>query len=212
MDTVSQETIEKTRVQSVVSTAIIARDSGYWTELAECYHPDAVLTTSWFSGTPAEFVKGSQEMKITRHDAESQKHITSNFMVRLSGNRAASECDLILYQRRVINDVLLDFTTWSRRIDLLEKRDGHWKIWRQTMIYEKDRMDPADPRDLPENFYASIDLSEYPQQIRFHCWRNDMVGFPPPKNICIQGSERDREVRDEARRWIGAAWGATELG
>ncbi|MGV6873128.1 nuclear transport factor 2 family protein [Pseudochelatococcus sp. B33] len=202
MTSASLETIEKVRAQNVVATAIIARDTGLWSDLAECYHPDAVLTMSWFSGSPAEFVKASQEMKISRSDAESQKHMTSNLMVRLNGRRAVSECDLILYQRRLVSGVLLDFTTWSRRIDLLENRDGEWRISHLTMIYEKDRMDAVDPKGFPAAFLSSMELSQYPQQIRFHCWRNDMVGFPPARNICIKGSDRELQVREEARRWL----------
>jgi hypothetical protein len=201
-DEALRESIAWVQIQSVVSKAIVARDSGFWKELAHCYHPDATLTTSWFSGSPADFVKASQEMKIARHEGESQKHITSNYWIEVSGDRATAECDSILYQRRVINDVELDFTTWSRRLHLLEKRDGTWRIWGQTFIYEKDRMDPARPDQVPEGFYASMDLSGYPKQIRFHCWRNDMVGFPPAKNICLRGSERETDVRNEARKWI----------
>ena len=44
----------------------------------------------------------------------------------------------------------------------MEKRDGEWKIWRRRNIYEKDRMDPIKPGDLPEGFYESMDLSKYP--------------------------------------------------
>jgi SnoaL-like domain len=201
-DEIPRTVIDTLEIQSVVSKAVVARDSGLWKELAQCYHPDATLTTSWFTGSPADFVTRSQEMKIARHEGESQKHITSNYWIEVSGARAVAECDSILYQRRLINQVEWDFTTWSRKLHLLEKREGKWRIWGQTFIYEKDRMDPARPDQVPAGFYRSMDLSKYPQQIRFHCWRNDMVGFPPAKNICLKGSEREAEVRDEARKWI----------
>ena len=178
------------------------RDSGLWTTLADSYHPDAVIATSWFNGSPAEFAEQSAEMKIARHDGESQKHMTANYFIDINGDRAVAECDLILYQRRVIETVELDFTTWSRRLHLMEKRNEDWKIRNQTVIYEKDRMDPAHPHQVPKDFYASLDLSKYPSQIRYHCWRNDMAGFPPPKNICIKGSDREVEVRGEAKRWV----------
>jgi SnoaL-like domain len=196
------EAIEKFRVQDVIVKAVVARDSGHWEALAECYHPDATIATSWFTGTPAEFVKGSQDMKIARHEGESQKHMTGNYLVDLNGDRAVGECDLILYQRRVVTDVELDFSTWSRRLHLMEKRNREWRIRSQTVIYEKDRMDPAHPDKMPQGFYSSMDLSKYPSQIRYHCWRNDMVGFPPPKNICLKGTDREKEVREAARKWI----------
>jgi hypothetical protein len=201
-DEISREVIEKMRVQSLVSKSIIARDSGHWERVAECYHPQATLATSWFTGTPAEFVAGSRTMKIARHPGESQKHMTSNFWVELNGARAVSECDLILHQRRLIEGIELDFTTWSRRLDFVELVGKDWKIWRATFIYEKDRMDPASPGENLQQFYSSIDLSPYPPEIRHHCWRNAMVGFPPAPNICVKDSAREVEVRAEAERWL----------
>jgi hypothetical protein len=203
-DDIARDVIEKLRVQSLVAKSIIARDSGQWERVAACYHPDATLTTSWFTGTPAEFVAGSKDMKIARHAGESQKHMTSNYSIELNGSRAVSECDLILYQRRLIQDIEFDFTTWSRRLDFVELHGGEWKIWRVTMIYEKDRMDPAKPGDNLAEFFSSIDFSPYPPQIRHHCWRNDMVGFPPTPNICLKDSEREAEARAEARKWLAS--------
>jgi len=199
------EVIDYISIQSVLTRANVARDSGLWEELGDCYHPDAMLTTSWFSGTAADFVRGSQEMKVVRHEAESQKHTSSNFMINVRDEKAVAEYDLILYQRRVIQGLELDFETWSRRLQLMLKHNGLWKIYRQTMIYEKDRIQSADPRGIPEDFLASIDFSKYPRQIRYHCWRNDILGFPPPKNLCIKGSEEEQKVREEASNFLSSS-------
>jgi hypothetical protein len=128
--------------------------------------------------------------------------MTGNHWIRVAGNRAISESDLILYQRRVIDGIELDFTTWSRRLHMFEKRDGDWKIWWRTNVYEKDRMDPLKPADIPAGFYESMDLAKFPKQIRYHCWRNDMAGYPPAKTICVKGSPREQEVRDEVSKWM----------
>jgi hypothetical protein len=197
-----QLTIDRNEIRHIVAKSVIARDSGQWTELAECYHTDAKLTSSWFSGTAKDFLKVSSEAKDTRKEGESQKHLTGNHWIEVNGIRAVAESDLILYQRRIIEGLELDFTTWSRRLHLMEKRDGDWKIWRRTAIYERDRMDPHNPEDIPDGFYSSMDLSQYPKQIRYHCWRNTMFGHPPVKNICLKGTEREKEVREEARNWI----------
>jgi len=197
-----QEVIDNTSILKLIAKSIVARDSGMWEALAECYHPDATLTSSWFTGHPADFVARSKEMGIVGHEGEVQKHRTGNHWIEINGDRAISESDLILYQRRLIKGIELDFTTWSRRIHLFEKRSRQWKIWRRQSIYEKDRMDPHNPEELPDGFYRSLDLSKYPKQIRYHCWRNDMAGYPPVGNICIKGTEREREVREEARHWL----------
>lgn len=192
-------------IQNVIAKGLQARDSARWQELGACYHPDATLTTSWFNGTAGDFVKGSAAMKTERHTGESQKHMTGNYVIRVVGDRALAECDLILYQRRHIDGVDLDFTTWSRRLHLLARRDGTWKIWQQTVIYEKDRMDPAYPNQVPNGFYERIDFSKYPQIIRYHCWANDVAGFPPPKKIVLKGTAQETEARESAERWLSGA-------
>ena len=197
-----QLTIDRNEIRHVVAKSVLARDSGQWKELGECYHPDAKLTSSWFSGTAKEFLKVVEETRDVRREGETQKHMTGNHWIEVSRNRAVAESDLILYQRRIIEGLELDFTTWSRRLHLMEKREGDWKIWRRTAIYERDRMDPHNPEAVPEGFYSSMDLSKYPPQIRYHCWRNTLFGHPPSKNICLKGTEREKEVREEARNWI----------
>jgi hypothetical protein len=84
----------------------------------------------------------------------------------------------------------------------MAKHKGDWKIFRRTAIYERDRMDPADPNGVPDDFYEAMDLARYPKQLRYHLWRNDVLGSPPVKNLCLRGSEREKEVREEARKWI----------
>jgi len=194
--------IDRQEIKTLIARSIIARDSALWDDLADCYHPDATLTSSWFTGSPAEFVKVAAEMKLTRHEGEAQMHLTGNHWIRTNGNRALAESDLILFQRRVIDGNELDFSTFSRRIDMLEKRAGTWKIWVWTLIYEKDRMDAPDPDALPDGFYGSMDLTGYPRAVRYHCWRNDRIGFPPAHNIRIKGTEREQAIRADAQRWI----------
>ena len=197
-----QENADKSEIKDVLSVVNYARDAGLWEEWRDCYHADATLTTSWFSGARDEFVDAAKKMKIARHPGESQKHTVTNPWVRLSGARAAAEHDLILYQRRIIDGVELDFTTWSRVLALLEKRDGAWRIWKRTNIYEKDRMDPYKPDEVPDSFYASIDLSGYPAAIRYHCWRNAKIGHPPARGIVLQHSAEEAAVRQEAEAWL----------
>jgi hypothetical protein len=197
-----QQAVDRNEIENLIAISIIARDSGFWADLVDCYHPDASLSSSWFSGKPEDFAKESAGKMTAFRAGETQKHMTGNHWVRVNGDHAISESDLILFQRRLIDGIELDFTTWSRRIHLFEKRNGDWKIWWRTNIYEKDRMDPLKPSDLPQGFYESMDLSKYPMQVRYHCWRNEKGGFPPAKNLCVKGSPREEEVRERARQWI----------
>ena len=195
--------LDKSEIKDVVTASFFCRDSGPWDVLRDCFHPDAVVSTSWFTGSPAEFVKQSEKKLNAAHEkGERQKHVITNPFIRINGNRAVTEVDLILFQRRIVDDIKMDFTTWSRSLLLLEERNNEWRIIKRDNIYEKDRMDPYKPHEVPESFYASIDLEGFPPAIGYHCWRNAKSGSRPAPNIVTKGSESEQEVREAAEKWL----------
>jgi SnoaL-like domain len=198
-----QDAIDRSEIINVVSKSIITRDSGLWDQLAECYHSDAEFNSSWWTGKPSDFIKAAdQKLKASRDEGGEQKHITSNHWIVIDGDRATAECDLILYMRTAVNGVELDFATWSRRLHLMARENGEWKIWRRFAIYEKDRVDSVDPRvDLSEQL-RDADFAKYPRQLRHHLWRNAVRGSEPSRNLCIRGTPQESAVREEARKWI----------
>jgi len=198
-----QDSIDRSEIINLVSKSIITRDSGLWEKLAECYHPDAEFTSSWWQGKPMDFIKAaSKKLEVARQEGGEQKHMTSNHWIEINGDRATAECDLILFMRRMVNSIELDFATASRRLHLMEKRDGEWKIWRRFAIYEKDRMDPVDPTVEPGEYYDPEAMVKFPKSIRYHLWRNEVKGSAPSKNLCIRGTYQEKVVRAEAQEWI----------
>jgi hypothetical protein len=198
-----QASIDRSEISNLVAKSIITRDSGMWKELMGCYHSDAEFTSSWWEGKASDFVKvASDKLNSARAEGGEQKHVSSNHWIEINGEHATEECDLILFMRCPVNGVLLDFATWSRRIHLLAKENGAWKIWKWFAIYEKDRMEPVDPTVDAGKYFDAPALSKYPKQIRHHLWRNEIKGSAPAKELCIRGTEQENIVRAEARRWL----------
>lgn len=198
-----QESIDRSEIINVISKSILTRDSGWWDELATCYHSRAEFISSWYQGKASDFFKvASKKLEKARQEGGEQKHVTSNHWIKVNGERAVAECDLILFMRRAINGVDLDFATWSRRLQLMEKENGDWKIFRRWVIYERDRMDPIDPTVEPDAYYDSEALAKYGKKIPFHLWRNELLGSPPAKEICLRGTDEEIAAREEAQKWI----------
>jgi len=198
-----QESIDRSEIIDVISKSILARDSGLWEQLAECYHSESVFTSSWYHGKPSDFFKvASEHLEASHKEGGEQKHLTSNHWIEIKGDRALAECDLILFMRSQIKGVELDVATWSRRLQLMAKENGDWKIFRRWVIYERDRMYPVDPAVPLEKYYDARALAKYPSKLRYHLWRNEMIGLAPTKEICLRGTEEEMSARAEAKKWI----------
>ena len=79
---------------------------------------------------------------------------------------------------------------------LFERRDGRWRVIKRTMIYEKDRMDPHKPGEVPESYFEAMDLTPYPKALRYHCWRNEKFsGSPPSVNLVMEGTEKAKAIQ-----------------
>ena len=64
--------------------------------------------------------------------------------LRVTGRIAQTK--MTISQRALVHDVLCDVVCTGRFYDFLEKRSGRWGLVLRQPIYEKDRIDPVDPR------------------------------------------------------------------
>lgn len=196
--------MDKFEIIEVSTVLLCCRDSGDWERMGQCFHPDAQVTTSWFSGTARDFVTQSRNMMGGHHPTDTQRHVMGNPRVTLKGKRAVCEYYVILYQGRTMDGYEFDFQTWSVTLDLFEKRDGAWRVAKRSNIYEKDRMDPHIPGAVPQSYFDQMDLSRYPAAIRYHCYRNEKSSGRPPTKLILKGSPGEKAVRKEAAEWLAA--------
>ena len=198
-----EEAADRSEILDLSMRAMVYRDRGDWDQLINCFHPDARLVTSWFEGKAHQFIEDSRSMMHGHDPGDSQKHIAANPRFILNDVRALGECYLTLHQRRKIDGYLFDFQTWSSVLDMFEQRDGEWRLLSRWMIYEKDRMDPHKQGEVPASFFDEMDLSPFPDALKYHCWRNARSsGQMPSDDIHIEGSERAKVTRAAARVWL----------
>jgi hypothetical protein len=179
-----------------------ARDCDDWDTLADCFHDDATIDVSWMSGLARDFVARSRAIAEARKPGTHIKHIFSEPWIKINGDHAFSRCHANLYIRTFVDTYEIDLQVWIRFFDLLEKRSGTWRILKRTSVYDKDRLDPVDPRGIPADFFADMDLSEFPASARFFCYWIKRSGLPSPASIVSVYSDAERALRDEGEAWL----------
>lgn len=201
-DQKQQAAQDRFAIIEVSTTLLCCRDSGDWQGLAACFHPDAHITTSWFSGNARDFVVAATRMMEGHHPKDTQRHIMTNPRAWVKGNRGLCEYYIVLHQGRTMDGYEFDFQTWSVTVDQFEKRNGDWRICKRANVYEKDRMDPHVPGSVPQSYYDSMDLARYPAAIRYHCYRNEKSSGEVPHNLILKGSDEEKAMRKEAQQWL----------
>jgi SnoaL-like domain len=179
-----------------------ARDNDDWETLAGCFHEDATIHISWISGPAKDFIARSRAMAAARKRGEHNKHVISGPWIRVTRDRAFSRCHVNLYIRSTIDGHEFDLQSWFRFFDLLERRDNVWRIVKRTAVYEKDRLEPVDPRGVPKDFFADMDLSAFPASAKFLCYRQVRSGRSPSTIIISAFSDEERALREEGERWL----------
>jgi SnoaL-like domain len=179
-----------------------ARDSDDWETLAGCFHEDATIHISWISGPAKDFIARSRAMAAARKPGEHTKHVISGPWIRINRDRAFSRCHVNLYIRSTVDGHEFDLQSWFRFFDLLERRDDVWRIVKRTAVYEKDRLEPVDPRGVPKDFFADMNLSAFPAAAKFLCYRQLRSGRSPSTNIISAYSDEERALREESGRWL----------
>jgi hypothetical protein len=182
-----------------------SRDRGDWDTLRTCFHPDATITVAWYSGPASGFVERSIAMADARRPEEHHKHWLGNMRAEVNGARAVLESDAMVLIREYIDAYLFDYCSNLRFYDLVEKRDGVWRLLKASCIYEKDRLDPVVPGAVPASFYSDVSLTGHGAGFAFMRFRQMKKGRPVPPAIVVAGTPAEDALRDEARTWLSGA-------
>jgi hypothetical protein len=173
--------------------------------LSECFHPGARVTVLWFSGPIETFIERTKGLFAVRKPEEHRKHWLGNQRAEVRGTRAVLETDVQIMIREFIGEVLYDCTSYARFYDLLEKRDGVWRISEWQTIYDKDRVDPVVPQAAPAPFYAQASFKGTDAGFAFMKIRQAMKGRTVPGDLVIAGTDAERTLRTRGAAWVAGA-------
>ncbi len=166
------EVADRRSIAELLQNWVVWRDAGHWERFRDVWHPDGRMMATWFQGTGDEFIRVSQEGWAR---GVSILHFLGGISIDLAGTRAVSQTKMTISQRGEVEGVLCDVVCTGRFYDLIEKRDGCWRIVLRQPIYEKDRIDPVSP-----GARLALDpelLARFPEGYRHLAYLQTRIGY-----------------------------------
>src|SRR5499433_3178502 len=176
------------------------RDQGKWPHLLATFVPEGQIAVSWFSGSFGEFV---DRCRRSFEAGQRSKHQIFPSVVRLAGERALAETNIVILVRQKIAGVLADMTSYARFLDRLERRGGRWAIVERAAIYERDRLDAVEPSEAFDKLFAASELSTYPEAYRYMAARLNAAGRALAPVVHCDGSPHTAQLYARYEGWLG---------
>jgi SnoaL-like domain len=171
------------------------RDQRRWPELLATFHPEGEIAVSWFRGQFREFVEHCKR-------GGPSKHLISPSLVRIAGERALAETNIVILVRQTIEGLAVDMTSRARFLERLERRQGQWRILERAAIYEQDRLDPVEPSDAFAGIFKSASAANYPEPYRYMALRLAAAGRPLAEPVHHDGSAPTRDLYARYEAWL----------
>ncbi|WP_326837512.1 nuclear transport factor 2 family protein [Amycolatopsis rhabdoformis] len=190
--------VDEAEILQLVVRERQVRDRGWWDELPGCYHPEATIRTSWFSGTIAEYVERSKDM----HTSDPSTHRVGVPVVRAHGDRSVVELPMTIEFRGDVRGVECDLAVQIRFITRVERRDGTWRILSSEAVFEHDTLTPTMPGSAPK--VTSEDLAGFrPSYRMLALWLTERGYEVGDDRLGADRPEAVEQVYREAHAWAG---------
>ncbi|KAA8729239.1 nuclear transport factor 2 family protein [Ewingella americana] len=177
-------------------TGWIHRDLAEWDQLLELFHDDGIIEVTWFEGLFGEFVKGSQKMG---NSGFSTKHVIGSPVITFNGDRAIVETNAIIIGENA--SLGLGCNGHNRFYDLVEKRDGVWRIVKRQSIYDMGNFTfPVGVVDIDQTTVA-----KYPREYAALAYLLEKSGFPVKRVFATKFSQQEQEMKAKGKQWLAEA-------
>lgn len=191
--------VDKCACAELIQSWGLYRDQGKWPQLTATFVPEGQIAVSWFSGSFGEFV---ERCRRAFEAGQRSKHQIFPSTVRVAGERALAETNVVILVRQKIGGVPIDMTSYARFLDRLERRSGRWAIRERTSIYERDRLDPVEPSEAFDRLFAATDFSIYPEPYRYMAARLVAAGRELAPVVHHDGAPETAQLYTRYEAWL----------
>ena len=172
------EVDDRRAIRDLIENWAVWRDALMWDRFRTVWHDDGRMMATWFQGTADEFIKVSQDgyergVRIL--------HFLGGSSIDIAGARAIAQTKMTISQRASVDGVVCDVVCTGRFYDFLEKRNDRWGLVLRQPIYEKDRLDPITPGEVPA--LDKTVLEGFPEGYRHLAYLQHGIGYDVKRDM-----------------------------
>ena len=199
--TSEQECIQRVLIAELIQRERAARDGGLWQVMAECWHPQSRIDTSWFRGSGAEFVAATEKNANTGKTLSF--HDIGPSVVTVKGDRAISDTGCAIYGMLTLNQADVAILSHTRLLSRALKVGDKWLLAGAAVVYVRDMLIPRNPTQVPEidnalltSFRNSYRYLSYVLAQSGHAARTDLAGIDLPETVAALRARESRWLED----------------
>jgi hypothetical protein len=142
LETLVADLTDRQEIQMLMNRLARAVDRCDVDLIKACYWKDGYEAHHMFNGTPYDFADYIADVLSKIPNC---RHEIGYPMIEFDGNRAFAETKYDTISRVPLDDGrFVDFTNEGRYLDILEKRDGVWKVFHRHLVYDATRTQVID--------------------------------------------------------------------
>ena len=180
--------LDRTEIFDLVRLERHYRDVKNWDGLLGSFLPGAIVRTTWFEGTAAEFVEASRK-KMSRTGAiiSSPKHWIMPTVLQINGDRALIESQATIFDRLTFDNVEFDSFQYCRFVSRVQRTEAGWRLASFEGLYQRDHIRAVNPAetlpvdwDLVKTLRPSYKFLAYTQLRRGYAVNPELLGEDRP--------------------------------
>jgi hypothetical protein len=191
-----------------------ARETHDFDAEAACFHPDAGVEVSWFSGTATEFVEAGRKASMAGSDANAAAPVFFDSMspaaVWVKGDRAIADTSCAVHMFAELDGGGAHVTSYTRLLWRAQRYDRRWLIAGLHGIYIRDTLEACNPAQVPvidlnklAGFRSSYKHLSYLISARGAPVRNDRAGVDRPDLVAA--------LRAAEQAWLNGQTESTDV-
>lgn len=148
----TDDAADRQAIFELVTRERFARDQRRFDVMAECFHDNAWVRTTWYDGVGGQaYVDSTRELLGESNTQDySGKHWVFPAFARVLGDRALVESPAKIFSRYDIDGVEADIHSYCRFFSRVVRQEGRWKLLSFHVLFEWDELRPVMPGQVPD--------------------------------------------------------------